>query len=392
MDSSGSRLWPFWSEIARAQVNDLIAGGDVTGTRMNPSVRTLEHLIEHTLAPGRHVLATGSGTAALTTAYAALGLEVGAEVLAPAHTFRATVTALLPLGLVPVLCDTDPATGGIDLEDAAERVTGRTQAIVVTHMWGRPVPGGRLRAFADRHHLALVEDCSHAHGARFGGEPVGSRADVAVWSLGTTKIVSGGMLGAVATPHEQVFERALAFGQPKHRRPGIGSAMLRHVSESGVGLNLRPSPVAALLAADHLSRLDQILALKNDRQMAVEEVLDQLPGLVPLPRAKGHDGGAFYKWHWTHPDERVLPMLAGAGLRVRRPAPGLHTLRLFTDPDLARSVLPVAPRVPVAGSYPTTDRFLADLIEIDTREVYDPDHDPTPTYTEALARVTEHLR
>ncbi|MFE7461759.1 DegT/DnrJ/EryC1/StrS family aminotransferase [Nocardiopsis terrae] len=70
----------------------------------------MEHLIEHTLAPGQHVLATGSGTAALTTAYAALGLEVGAEVLAPAHTFRATVTAMLPLGLIPVLCETDPET------------------------------------------------------------------------------------------------------------------------------------------------------------------------------------------------------------------------------------------------------------------------------------------
>lgn len=357
---------------------------------MSPAVRTLEHLIEHTLAPGQYVLATGSGTAALTTAYAALELEAGAEVLAPATTFRATVTAMLPVGLVPVLCETNPTTGGIDLKDAAGRVSARTRAVVATHMWGRPVPG--LRAFADRHQLALVEDCSHAHGARLEGEPVGARADVAVWSLGTTKLVSGGMLGALATPHEDLFERALAFGQPKHRRSGIGSTPLRDVAESGVGTNLRPSPVAALLAADHLDRLDQILSLKNARQAAVEKVLGRLPGLAPLPRAKGHDDGALYKWHWQQADERVLPLLAGSGLRVRRPAPGLHTLPLFNDPGLARSVLPIAPRVPVAGPYPATDAFLADLIEVDTREVYDPGHDPVPAYDRALARVAERLR
>ncbi|WP_435108052.1 aminotransferase class I/II-fold pyridoxal phosphate-dependent enzyme [Nocardiopsis synnemataformans] len=390
------RLWPLWSDAARAQVGDLLTGGDLTATTLTPPVRTLEHLVEHVLAPGRHVLATGSGTAALATAYVALGLEPGAQVLAPAHTFRATVTAMLAAHLVPVLCETDPATGGIDLDDAAARVTGRTQALVATHTWGRPLPAERLRAFADRHHLALVEDCSHAHGARRHGEPVGARADVAVWSLGTTKLASGGMLGALATPDPALFARALAYGQPKHRcLASVHDSALRRTALSGVGANLRPSPVAAVLAADHLARLEQILALKNRRQAAVEHVLAGLPELAlePLARAPGHDGGALYKWHWHHSDPgRVLPALAGAGLRVRRPAPGLHTLPLFTDPDLARALVPGAPRLPPAGPRPATDAFLAGLIEADTRDVYDPDCDPLPLYRDALHRAAAHPR
>src|SRR5437868_12792314 len=211
------RLWPFWSADVRRRVLERIAAGDLAATDVDRYITRLEKLVRQRLAPGCHVLACGSGTAALASAYAALGLAPGAEVLVPTLTFRATVTPLLALGLRPVLCEADAATGGIDLEDAGLRVTGRTEALVVTHMWGRPVPLDAARALTDRHGLALVEDCSHAHGTRYWDQPVGSMADAAVWSLGTTKMATGGTCGVLATRDHALFERAVVFGQPKHR-------------------------------------------------------------------------------------------------------------------------------------------------------------------------------
>jgi dTDP-4-amino-4,6-dideoxygalactose transaminase len=357
-------------------------------------VQGLEERAERVLAPGRHVLATGSGTAALASAYAALGLSAGAEVLVPTLTFRATVTPLLQLGLVPVLVDADPATGGLDVADAAARLSPRTEALVITHLWGRPADPDAARAFADRHRLALVEDCSHAHGTRFQGRPVGSVGDAAVWSVGTTKMASGGLGGILAAPDPALIERAAVFGQPKHRtRAKEAGPVLAALAQTGVGHNLRPSPVHAVLAADHLDRLAPILGLRNTRQHGFESLLAASgTGWETWARAAGHTHGALYKWHARHRDpEHVVEVLARAGVRARRPAPGLHRLPAFCDPDLARALLPRALRPVAQGPFPGADHLTDTLVEFDARDAYDPDADPLPGYAAALERAAAEL-
>lgn len=391
---SPPRLWPFWSASARDRAGQLLATGDLTGTSPCPQVQGLEERAERVLAPGRHVLATGSGTAALASAYAALGLSAGAEVLVPTLTFRATVTPLLQLGLVPVLVDADTSTGGLDVADAAARVTSRTEALVITHLWGRPASPDVARAFADRHHLALVEDCSHAHGTRWQGRPVGSVGDAAVWSVGTTKMVSGGLGGVLAAPEPTLIERAAVFGQPKHRACFLSpGAVLAALAQTGVGHNLRPSSVHAVLAADHLDCLAPILGLRNSRQREFETLLDTAgTGWELWPRTADHTHGALYKWHARHraPDQAVR-VLTRAGVRVRRPAPGLHRLPMFCDPDLARALLPRAPRPVAEGPFPGAEALTDTLIEFDARDAYDPDVDPLSGYAAALERAASEL-
>ena len=390
-----ARLWPFWSASALARAGDLLASGDLTGIGPCPHVQGLEERAERVLAPGRHVLATGSGTAALASAYAALGLSAGAEVLVPTLTFRATVTPLLQLGLVPVLVDADPATGGLDLVDAAARLAPRTEALVITHLWGRPCDPDAARAFADRHRLALVEDCSHAHGTRWRGRPVGSVGDAAVWSVGTTKMASGGLGGILAAPESALIERAAVFGQPKHRTAKDAGRLLAALAQTGMGYNLRPSPVHAVLAADHLDRLSPILGLRNARQHGFEALLDAAgTGWEPWPRAAGHTHGALYKWHARHrggDPGRAAQALARAGIRARRPAPGLHRLPAFCDPDLARTLLPCASRPVAQGPFPGADHLTDTLVEFDARDAYDPDADPLPGHAAALERAATEL-
>ncbi|MDT0614475.1 aminotransferase class I/II-fold pyridoxal phosphate-dependent enzyme [Streptomyces sp. DSM 40712] len=250
-------LWPWWSQVATDTVRLLLDEGDMAAAGAgHPLIDACEELAGEVLAPGRRVMLCDSGTAALETAYAALRLDPGSEVLVATHSFRSTVTAMLPQGLVPVLCDTDPATGGIDLDDAAARITPRTAALTITHMWGRPAPLDAVRRLCARHHLAVVADCSHAHGLVWQGQPVGLVGDVTVWSCGTWKMVSGGKAGLLATRDRDVWERALVLGQPKHRALArVRDERLRALAVTGVGHNRRPSPAAAALVADHLRRL-----------------------------------------------------------------------------------------------------------------------------------------
>jgi dTDP-4-amino-4,6-dideoxygalactose transaminase len=391
-------LWPWWSQDATDTVQLLLEEGDMAAAGASHSlIDACEQLAADVLAPGRSVMLCDSGTAALETAYAALRLEPGSEVLVGTHSFRSTVTAMLPSHLVPVLCDTVPETGGIDLDDAAARITPRTAALTITHTWGRPVPLDAVRRFCARHHLALIADCSHAHGLAWRDRPVGLVGDVTVWSCGTWKMVSGGKAGLLATRDRTLWERALVLGQPKHRALArVHDERLRALAVTGVGHNRRPSPIAAALVVDHLRRLPHTTATKNERQTAVERFLPQhLPALTPLPEQADRTAGALYKWHWRvpagQPLDAVVGALRAAGVRAGLPARPLHEAPLFTDPDLA-SGLGWHMALPDPGSFPGTARLLEGLVEIDTRDAYEPlpDGDPDP-YDHALAAAAERL-
>ncbi|MFE7664901.1 DegT/DnrJ/EryC1/StrS family aminotransferase [Streptomyces celluloflavus] len=392
-------LWPWWSEGALETVRWLLEEGDMAAAGpVHPQIGECEQIASAVLAGGRPVMMCDSGTGALETAYAALRLEPGSEVLVASASFRTTVTAMLPQRLVPVLCDVDPVTGAIDLRDAAARLTPRTAALTVTHLWGRPVPLDAVREFCDRHHLALLEDCSHAHGARWRGRPVGTAGDVAIWSTGTWKPVSGGRGGLLTTADRTVWERALVLAQPKHRALRVRDEVLRALAETGAGHNRRATPIAAVLAADHLRRLPHTIAIKNERTAAVERLLaEHLPVLVPLPAPAGLTSGALYKWHWRLHDTDLdtgaaARALRTAGVRASRPARPLHQAPLFTDPGLGRAVglAQIAP--PDPSGYPGTAGLLERLVEIDTRDMYDPlpDGDPDP-YELALTTAATAL-
>ncbi|MER5985707.1 DegT/DnrJ/EryC1/StrS family aminotransferase [Streptomyces sp. NPDC001787] len=392
------RLWPWWSQHAIDLVGGLLECGDLAGADAgHQQIDACEQMASHTLAAGRPVMMCDSGTAALETLYAALGLGRGSEVLVASHSFRATVTAMLPAGLVPVLCDADPGTGHIDLDDAATRVTARTAALVVTHTWGRPADLDRIRAFADRHHLVLLEDCSHAHGTRWQGRAVGTVGDAAVWSTGTTKMVSGGKAGLLTCTDRQVWERAMVLAQPKHRAAArVDGAQLLALTATGAGHNRRVHPVAAVLVTDHLIRLPHTLAAKNERQSNIETVLAaELPWLQPLPAPQGHVDGALYKWHWRstgRPGSDTARVLSAAGIRARLPAAPLHRLPLFTD-DRLGALLGLRRLVtPDPATFPGTRALLEGLVEIDTRDMYeslpDGDTDPAVAALERAASLT----
>uniref|UniRef100_A0AAU2JQ38 Aminotransferase class I/II-fold pyridoxal phosphate-dependent enzyme n=1 Tax=Streptomyces sp. NBC_00049 TaxID=2903617 RepID=A0AAU2JQ38_9ACTN len=145
-----------------------------------------------------YALPTASGTSSLHLALVGAGVQPGDEVIVPAFTFIATAQAVVAAHAVPVFVDIDPETYCMDPAAAAAAITDRTRAIMPVHVHGLPADVPALRALADRHGIALVEDASHAHSAKIGDQVAGSFGDAAGQSLMADKNFPLGGEGGIA--------------------------------------------------------------------------------------------------------------------------------------------------------------------------------------------------
>lgn len=169
-------------------------------------VRALESELAGDLGV-RHCLGTSSGTDSLLLAFMALGIGPGDEVIVPAFTFFATAGAVSRLGARPVFADVDPATGLLNLQDAAARVTKRTRAIVPVHLYGQSVDMDTLTRIAALHRLAIVEDCAQSIGATWKGRQTGSFGDIGCFSFFPSKNLGAfGDAGLVSTQSDRLAE------------------------------------------------------------------------------------------------------------------------------------------------------------------------------------------
>jgi perosamine synthetase len=388
--------WPIYSDEVSVIVSEKIKKGDFAGTNLDVDVAKFERNFAQRLCPDHYVSFCGSGTAGLHLAYLALALESGSEVLVPTNTFRATVTPLLHLNLAPVFCDATRQTGSIDLVDAEQKITSKTRAIVVTHMWGHPVDMRAATYLAKKYDLFLVEDCSHAHGVCYEGVPVGAFGDVGVFSVGTKKLVSGGIGGVVVTKSKEIFERVLAMGQPKPiSEAAIKNERLKTFLGVGFGLNYRGSPISAILADEHLRRLDSTIAIKNENiKLLVEALNIFLPDLKPLTKDNYFTHGALYAFNcvWDNtsvPAFALFKALKAEGVRVNQPSEQLHRGKIFYESVLLpqRTCLSTNKK----GEFIGSDYLFTNMIGWDTREFYDPASHIVEKYADAFQKVSLKL-
>lgn len=212
----------------------------------------------------KHGLVTNSGTTALWSLYDAIGLEKGDEVICPIYTFHATVNPILQTGATPVFVDCDQ-TGNIDPQKIAAKITPRTKAIMVTHMWGYACKMDEIQALAKKHNLLLLEDASHAHGGSYQGKKLGSFGDAAAFSLQGNKIITGGEGGILLTDSDEIYRRAVLLGHyGKRTKQELDPQSADYqFAVTGKGLKLRAHPLAIRLAYEQFKNLDQINAQKN---------------------------------------------------------------------------------------------------------------------------------
>jgi len=202
-------------------------------------------------------LAMTNGTATLHSAYFAVGVGPGKEVIVPSYTWHASATPVLQCGATPVFCDIDPRTLTLDPDDMERRITERTQAICVVHVWGNPAEMDRIVRIADRYKIKVIEDCSHAHGAVYKGKSVGTWGAIGCFSLNSGKAVDGGEAGVAVTNDPVLFDRMLLLGHFGRIQHGQAANTFK-VGDMSLGMKYRPSTPAIYLATASLKRLHEL--------------------------------------------------------------------------------------------------------------------------------------
>lgn len=203
-----------------------------------------------------HAVGVGSGTEALHLALRAAGIGPGDEVITVAHTFAATVEAILYTGAKPVLVDVDPVTYTMDVAQAAAAVGPRTRAIVPVHLYGHPAEMDGILDIARRHGLFVLEDACQAHGAMYRGRRVGSLGDAAAFSFYYSKNLGAyGEGGMVVTN-----DRALTTRMQMLRNHG-SRAKNQHAL---LGYNARLDEIQAAILRVKLPHLDRWNTLRRN--------------------------------------------------------------------------------------------------------------------------------
>lgn len=245
----------------------------------------------------RHAVATSSGTAALRTALAALGVGCGDEVIVPAYTFIATVNAVVVAGAVPVFAEIDD-TLGLDPADVEMRISERTAAIIPVHLENVACDLDPLLDVARRHGLPVLEDAAQSMGATYRDRALGTVGDIGIFSLQLEKNVTAGEGGVVVTGDDALFVRAARYqDQGGQFTTSHGSGRGGELAEPFVGENLRMTELAGAIAGAQLAKLDGLLASLRRNKASILEQVGALPGLVRrrLPDPAG-DGGSSITW------------------------------------------------------------------------------------------------
>jgi len=237
------------------------------------------------LVGAEHVVGVSSGTAALHLAVEALGIGPGDEVLMPSLTFCACPQAVLASGATPVFAEVDPATVCLDVDDAADRLTPRTRAIMPVHYGGQPCELDRVLALAKDNGIAVIEDAAHAFGSSYRGSPIGSLGDATCFSFDPIKTITCGEGGAVAVADEEVARRLRSL-----RGLGIEAEGYTRFQERrfhgqqvvGRGFRYHLSDLNAAIGLVQLRRLDFLRERRRGIWARYADALRDLDGIALL--------------------------------------------------------------------------------------------------------------
>ncbi len=196
-----------------------------------------------------------NGLDALILGIEALQLEKGSEIIVPSNTYIATILAIVRTGMIPVLTEPDIKTYNINPDNIEKKITSKTKAILVVHLYGKICEMDRIMSLANKYNLSVLEDCAQAHGATFKGKKAGSFGDIAAFSFYPTKNLGAlGDAGAITTNserHSNYIKTLRNYGSQKKYYNDIA------------GYNSRLDELQAAFLLTKLKKLDEITSYKR---------------------------------------------------------------------------------------------------------------------------------
>ena len=202
-----------------------------------------------------HAIAVCNGTVALHVALHGLGIGPGDEVIVPTFTYIASVNVIAQTGATPVFADCRPSDWLLDVDDVARSITPRTKAILPVHLYGAAVDMTALMAVANRHGLAVVEDCAEALGTTIAGRHVGTFGQIGTFSFFGNKTVTTGEGGMLICG--DALEESLRILK------GQGQSPTRRYWHEVLGFNYRMTNICAAIGLAQMERFDSLIGRKR---------------------------------------------------------------------------------------------------------------------------------
>lgn len=306
-----SDQWPSSNTIGEEEkraVEEVLSSGVLSGFRAGPGsgflggprVMALEAAWADYFGL-KHAVSFNSLTSGLQAAIGAIGIVPGDEVIVPPLTMSASVTCVLAYGGVPVFADIDPVSYCLDPKAIEAKITSRTRAIVIVHLFGCPADMEQIMKLAQRYDLKVIEDCAQAPLARCQGQLVGAIGHLGGFSLNCHKTIQSGEGGIVVTNDDE-----LALGLQLIRNHGevaveeFGATRFAH----RFGGNYRMTEIEAAIATAQLEKLERLTAVRVELAAILDRKLSSIPGLTPQ-RSRSRQAQHVYYMYALNYDEQV---------------------------------------------------------------------------------------
>jgi dTDP-4-amino-4,6-dideoxygalactose transaminase len=293
--------WPVYDERDIKAVTEVVKSGRWGGYPY-PGPQTAEFARRFAeMQGGGYAVAMANGTITMEIALRAADIGWGDEVIVPAYTFMATAAAPMSAGAIPVIADVDPETYCLDPRAVEKAITPRTRAIIPVHLGAQMADMDALMELAETHNLIVIEDCAHAHGARWRGRGAGTIGHFGSFSLQSSKILTTGEGGILLCRTPELAAKAISLidcGRP-HDAEGQVFTM---------GSNYRMTEFQAALGNVALERFPEQVKEREAMAGYLEESLSEVPGVRLLKRDLRHTQRSFYRYIVA-----IDPQVFGAG-------------------------------------------------------------------------------
>lgn len=287
-----------FGEEERKEVNDVLETGILMrygfdGPRKGIwKAKELEHAITEVFGC-TYAQLTSSGTSALTTAMAALGIGAGDEVIMPSFTFVASFEAVLSVGAIPVLVDIDE-TLTLDPDAVRAAITPKTKCVMPVHMCGSMADLDALKQICKENALILLEDACQSIGASYKGKMLGSIGDAGTFSFDFVKTITCAEGGVVMTNSKDIYIKCDGYTDHGHDHAGVDRGADLHPF---IGYNYRISELHAAVGLAQIRKLSTFLGIQKKNNLLLRSYLEQIPevGFRKIPEG-GVDSYSFLSW------------------------------------------------------------------------------------------------
>jgi len=299
----------------------------------------------------KYGIAVCNGSAALDAAVAALDIGAGDEVILPSFTIISCAASIVRSGAVPVVVDCDPETWNMTASEVEKKITPRTKAIMIVHIYGLPVDLDPILALAKNHGLRVIEDAAQMHGQTYRARPCGSFGDLSTFSFYPNKQVTTGEGGMVVTDDTQLAERLRSI-----RNLCFNPA--RRFVHDELGWNFRMTSLQAAIGVAQVEVLDRTVERKREIGRRYRGLLKEIPEVeLPLDRTEYAESiywvnGVVLKDTVTFDAFEAMKRLGSQGIGTRPFFWPIHEQPVFKKLGLFQNAhCPVAERIARRGFY-----------------------------------------